>query len=185
MVKKLLTPIQKFVRIESLSGMLLFGATLLALILANSPLADRFQSIWQYKMGISTSGFELIKPLILWINDGLMAIFFFLIGLEIKRELLIGELNSVKKASFPLFAAIGGMLLPVLFFLLLNKNPDNAHAWFLLGHIVDSKDRQIRYLQKAVELDPENPVAKTQVAKLITPAVPVPVIAQEEAGGTK
>jgi len=130
MVKKtLLTPIQKFVRIESLSGMLLFGATVLALILANSPLADRFQSIWQYKMGISTSGFELIKPLILWINDGLMAIFFFLIGLEIKRELLIGELNSVKKASFPLFAAIGGMLVPVLFFLLLNKNPDNAHAW--------------------------------------------------------
>jgi len=129
MVKKLLTPIQKFVRIESLSGMLLFGATILALILANSPLADRFQSLWQYKMGISTSGFELIKPLILWINDGLMAVFFFLIGLEIKRELLIGELNSVKKASFPLFAAIGGMLVPVLVFLLLNKNPDSAHAW--------------------------------------------------------
>ena len=129
MVKRILTPIQKFVRIESLSGMLLFGATILALILANSPLADRFQSLWQYKMGISTSGFELIKPLILWINDGLMAIFFFLIGLEIKRELLIGELNSVKKASFPLFAAIGGMLIPVLLFLLLNKNPDNAHAW--------------------------------------------------------
>lgn len=129
MVKRILTPIQKFVRIESLSGMLLFGATVLALILANSPLADRFQSLWQYKMGISTTGFELIKPLILWINDGLMAIFFFLIGLEIKRELLIGELNSVKKASFPLFAAIGGMLVPVLFFLLLNKNPESAHAW--------------------------------------------------------
>ena len=129
MVKRILTPIQKFVRIESLSGMLLFGATILALILANSPLADRFQSLWQYKMGISTSGFELIKPLILWINDGLMAIFFFLIGLEIKRELMIGELNSVKKASFPLFAAIGGMLAPVLLFLILNKNPDNSHAW--------------------------------------------------------
>jgi len=129
MVQKLLTPIQKFVRIESLSGMLLFGATLLALILANSPLADRFQSLWQYKIGIATSGHELIKPLILWINDGLMAIFFFLIGLEIKRELLIGELNSVKKASFPLFAAIGGMLIPVVFFLVLNRNPDNSHGW--------------------------------------------------------
>ncbi|MCD4710201.1 MAG: Na+/H+ antiporter NhaA [Bacteroidales bacterium] len=130
MVKKIfVTPFQKFVRIESLSGMLLFGATVLALILANSPLADRFQSLWQYKMGISTSGFELVKPLILWINDGLMAIFFFLIGLEIKRELLIGELNSVKKASFPLFAAIGGMLVPVLLFLILNKNPENSHAW--------------------------------------------------------
>ncbi len=129
MVKKLLSPIQKFVRIESLSGILLFGATLLALILANSPLADRFQSLWQFKIGISSSGFELIKPLILWINDGLMTIFFFLIGLEIKRELMIGELNSVKKASFPLFAAIGGMLLPVIVFFLLNRNPENSHAW--------------------------------------------------------
>ena len=130
MVKRILvTPFQKFVRIESLSGMLLFGATVLALVLANSPLADQFQSLWQYKIGISTSSFELIKPLILWINDGLMAIFFFVIGLEIKRELLIGELNTVKKASFPLFAAIGGMLVPVLIFLVLNKNPDNSHAW--------------------------------------------------------
>lgn len=130
MVRKILvTPFQKFVRIESLSGVLLFGSTLLALILANSPLAEHFHSLWQHEIGITTSGFELVKPLILWINDGLMAIFFFLIGLEIKRELLIGELNTVKKASFPLFAAIGGMLVPVLLFLLLNKTPDNAHAW--------------------------------------------------------
>jgi NhaA family Na+:H+ antiporter len=129
MREKLLSPIQKFVRIESLSGMLLFGATILALILANSPLAERFQSLWQFKLGVSTSGFELIKPLILWINDGLMAIFFFLIGLEIKRELLIGELNSVRKASFPFFAAIGGMLVPVLVYVLLNNNPDSSHGW--------------------------------------------------------
>jgi NhaA family Na+:H+ antiporter len=130
MVRKVLvTPFQKFVRIESFSGMLLFGATLLALILANSPLAERFHSLWQYKLGVSTTDFELIKPLILWINDGLMAIFFFLIGLEIKRELLIGELNSVKKASFPLFAAIGGMLVPVLFYLVLNKDPETSGAW--------------------------------------------------------
>lgn len=130
MVRKIIiSPFQKFVRVESLSGILLFGATILALVLANSPLADRFQSLWQYEIGIYSSGFELVKPLILWINDGLMTIFFFLIGLEIKRELLIGELNSLKKASFPLFAAIGGMLVPVLVFLLLNKNPDNSHAW--------------------------------------------------------
>jgi NhaA family Na+:H+ antiporter len=130
MVRKILvTPFQKFVRIESLSGLLLFGATILALVAANSPLADRFHSLWQYKVGISTSGFELIKPLILWINDGLMAIFFFLIGLEIKRELLIGELNSLKKVTFPLFAALGGMLVPVALFLVLNRNPENAHAW--------------------------------------------------------
>lgn len=130
MIKKiLLTPFQKFVRIESLSGMLLFGATLLALVLANSPAREHIQAIWQYKLGISTSGFDLVKPLILWINDGLMTIFFFLIGLEIKRELLIGELNSVKKASFPLFAAIGGMIVPVILFLLLNRNPETSPGW--------------------------------------------------------
>ena len=130
MVKKILTtPLQKFVQIESLSGILLFSATALAMILANSPLADQFQSIWEYKIGISASGFELIKPLILWINDGLMAIFFFLIGLEIKRELLLGELNSVKKATFPLVAAIGGMMVPVALFLVLNQNPQTSNAW--------------------------------------------------------
>ncbi len=130
MVKQILnSPFQKFVKIESLSGILLFGSTLLALIIANSPLGTQFQSIWQYKVGISTSGFELIKPLILWVNDGLMAIFFFLIGLEIKRELLIGELNSVKKASFPVFAALGGMAIPVLLFTVLNKNPETSGAW--------------------------------------------------------
>jgi len=123
------TPFQKFVQIESLSGILLFGATALAMILANSPLAAQFQSIWDYKIGISATGFELVKPLILWINDGLMAIFFFLIGLEIKRELLLGELNTVKKATFPLFAAIGGMLVPVVFFLILNNNPETSRAW--------------------------------------------------------
>ena len=123
------TPFQKFVQIESLSGILLFGATALAMILANSPLAAQFQSIWEYKIGISATGFELVKPLILWINDGLMAIFFFLIGLEIKRELLLGELNTVRKATFPLFAAIGGMLVPVVFFLVLNHNPETSSAW--------------------------------------------------------
>lgn len=130
MVKKaLLTPFQKFVRIESFSGMLLFSVTIVALVLANSPLAERFQSIWEFKLGVSISSFELIKPLILWVNDGLMAIFFFLIGLEIKRELLIGELNSVKKASFPLFAAIGGMAVPVIVFLIFNQNPESSNAW--------------------------------------------------------
>ncbi len=130
MIKKaVITPFQKFVKIESLSGMLLFGATLLALIIANSPLGIHLESVWQYKIGISTSSFELIKPLILWINDGLMAIFFFLIGLEIKRELLIGELNTVKKASFPLFAAIGGMTIPVVLFIVLNQNPETSKAW--------------------------------------------------------
>jgi NhaA family Na+:H+ antiporter len=130
MIKKVfLTPFQKFVKIESFSGILLMIATLIALIWANSPYGESYVSIWQYKVGFTTDAFELNKPLILWINDGLMAIFFFLIGLEIKRELLIGELNSIKKIAFPLFGALGGMLVPVVLFLFLNQNPETSKGW--------------------------------------------------------
>ncbi|MDP1621842.1 MAG: Na+/H+ antiporter NhaA [Bacteroidales bacterium] len=127
--KKLLSPFQKFVKIESFSGILLLIATVIALVWANSPFHESYQSIWQYKIGFTTKNFEIIKPLILWINDGLMAIFFFLIGLEIKREFLIGELNSFKKISFPIFGALGGMLVPVLLFLGLNQNPETFKGW--------------------------------------------------------
>ena len=127
--KKILSPFKKFVEIESFSGILLLIATIIAIIWANSPFGDSYQSIWQYKIGFTTENFELNKPLILWINDGLMAIFFFLIGLEIKREFLIGELNSIKKISFPIFGALGGMLVPVFFFLVLNQNPATVKGW--------------------------------------------------------
>lgn len=125
----ILTPFQKFVKIESFSGLLLLVATILALVWVNSPFSDSYLAIWQYELGFKTESFELSKPLILWINDGLMAIFFFLIGLEIKREFLIGELNSVKKVAFPLFGALGGMLVPVLLFMTLNQNPETFKGW--------------------------------------------------------
>lgn len=125
----LLTPFQKFVKLESLSGILLFGATIVALVWANSSFVDSYLTLWDYRLGISTEGFELKKPLILWINDGLMAIFFFLIGLELKRELLIGEINTFKKATFPLVAALGGVLIPVLLYLVLNQDPNTTKAW--------------------------------------------------------
>lgn len=130
MIKKIiLSPFQQFVKIESFSGILLLIATVIALVWANSPLSESYQSFWQYKIGFTTDSFELNKPIILWINDGLMAIFFFLIGLEIKREFLIGELNSVKKIAFPLLGALGGMLVPVLLFLVLNQNTETFNAW--------------------------------------------------------
>ncbi|HLV13616.1 MAG TPA: Na+/H+ antiporter NhaA [Xanthomarina sp.] len=130
MIKKaIFSPIQKYIKIESLSGFLLLGATLLALIWANSPWSHVYQEIWNYKLGFTSESFEVNKPLILWINDGLMAIFFFLIGLEIKREFLIGELNSAKKVAFPLVGAIGGMAFPVLVYVLLNEDPNTAHGW--------------------------------------------------------
>ncbi|MEZ4690568.1 MAG: Na+/H+ antiporter NhaA [Ignavibacteria bacterium] len=75
--KYLVTPFQRFIRAESSSGILLFGATVIALIWANSPFSESYQNLWQFKIGISSEAFELKKPLILWINDGLMAIFFF------------------------------------------------------------------------------------------------------------
>jgi NhaA family Na+:H+ antiporter len=130
MIKKiLLTPFQKIVKTESLAGMLLFGATIIALIWANSPYGASYESLWQYKIGISFQDFELKKPLILWINDGLMAIFFFLIGLELKRELLLGEINTVKKAAFPFIAALGGVLVPIILYLFLNQNPETVKGW--------------------------------------------------------
>ena len=130
MIKNIfLTPFQKFVKIESLAGMLLFGATIIALIWANSSFGIHYENLWQYKIGISFHDFELKKSLILWINDGLMTIFFFLIGLELKRELLIGEINTLKKAAFPFLAALGGVLVPVGLYLLLNQNPDTTKGW--------------------------------------------------------
>lgn len=124
-----ISPFQKFVKIESFSGILLFSATIIAMIWANSPFAESYTDLWGFKLGITSETFELEKPLILWINDGLMALFFLLIGLEIKRELVIGELNTWKKASFPLFAAIGGMFAPLLVFLALNTNPETQGGW--------------------------------------------------------
>lgn len=126
---KLLTPFQKFVKKESLAGMLLFGATIIALIWANSPFGDLYENLWDYTIGISFQDFELKKSLILWINDGLMAIFFFLIGLELKRELLIGEINTLKKAAFPIIAALGGTMIPISIYLFLNNDPTTVKGW--------------------------------------------------------
>jgi len=127
--RKLLSPFQKFVNLQSSSGILLLATTIIALIWANSTFSESYQSFWNYELGFTSDSFELKKPLILWVNDGLMAIFFFLIGLEIKREFLIGELNSTKKIMFPLFGAVGGIALPVILFIFLNQNPDTLKGW--------------------------------------------------------
>ncbi len=130
MLKQLLTsPMEKFIKIESLSGVLLFAATIIAVVWANSPFGDSYQAVWGYELGVKMTNFELVKPVILWINDGLMALFFFLIGLEIKRELSVGELNAPKKAIFPLFAAIGGIAFPALVFVLSNNDPEALAGW--------------------------------------------------------
>ena len=122
-------PISQFIKLETSSSIILFTATIAALILANSPLSHDFLEFWKNYITFSVPGFELSKPIYKWINDGLMAIFFFLIGLEIKREILSGELSHVKKASLPFFAAIGGMVIPATLFTFLNLGNAGGEGW--------------------------------------------------------
>jgi len=125
----IVTTFQKFDRSQSLGGLLLFGATIVALIFANTGLSDFYDTIRETVFGIEAGSFSLKKPFIIWVNDGLMAIFFFMIGLEIKRELMIGELNTPAKAALPLIAAVGGMAVPIVFYIILNNNPLASHGW--------------------------------------------------------
>lgn len=127
--EKILPPIQKFIQVESFSGILLFASSVIALVWANSFYGDTYRALFEFQIGIKTEEFELYKPLLLWINDGLMVVFFFLIGLEVKREIMMGELDTFKKLAFPMTAALGGILFPVLVYVLLNQNPDTAAGW--------------------------------------------------------
>jgi NhaA family Na+:H+ antiporter len=122
-------PFQDFFRIEASSGILLLAFTGIALFLANSPWAESYFHFWETELAIVFGDFHLSMELLHWINDGLMAIFFFLVGLEIKREILIGELSSPRKAILPIFAAIGGMLFPALIYLLFNLRGDGQQGW--------------------------------------------------------
>ncbi|GBD38489.1 Na(+)/H(+) antiporter NhaA [bacterium HR37] len=122
-------PFQEFIRLEASGGILLLLCTLIALIWANSPWSEAYFSLWQTKLKIGIGSFVIDKPLILWINDGLMAMFFFVIGLEIKRELLVGELASLRNAALPIVAALGGMLVPALLYTSLNLREAGASGW--------------------------------------------------------
>lgn len=122
-------PINQFIRLETSSSIILFGASIFAIAMANGPFGNEFLELWKKYISIDFPGFELSKPLYKWINDGLMAIFFFVIGLEIKREILSGELSHIKKASLPLFAAVGGMIFPAILFTILNRGNAGSEGW--------------------------------------------------------
>lgn len=117
---KYINVFEDFISKEALSGFFLFGATLLALIIANSSLYPFYHNLWQTPLGITFGAHQITMSLSMWINDGLMSLFFLMVGLEIKRELLIGELSSIKQASFPVVAALGGVLVPALIYIVLN-----------------------------------------------------------------
>ncbi|MEM7300308.1 MAG: Na+/H+ antiporter NhaA [Pseudomonadota bacterium] len=125
-----LRTIQSFIRLEASGGIVLILAMLVALALANSGMAGLYEGFLSTNLRVGIGTFEISKPALLWINDGLMAIFFFLVGLEIKREVLSGELSSVDKALLPLIAAIGGMAIPALVFFWINMDsPANMSGW--------------------------------------------------------
>ncbi|NQU48950.1 MAG: Na+/H+ antiporter NhaA [Planctomycetes bacterium] len=120
------TPLQEFLRLEGAAGILLMIAAALAMIIANSPLDHWYAAFLDMPVEVRVGTFELAKPLFLWINDGLMAVFFFLVGLELKREVLQGHLSSMRQASLPALAAFGGMVLPAAIFAALNWNDPKA-----------------------------------------------------------
>ncbi len=111
-IQRIVRPFERFAHLESSGGVLLFVCTVLALAWANSAWSGGYSALWSSRVSVGFGTWELSKPLLLWINDGLMAIFFFVVGLEIKREFLIGELADRKKAALPIFGAIGGMVVP-------------------------------------------------------------------------
>jgi NhaA family Na+:H+ antiporter len=122
-------PLRRFLAVESASGIVLLACTLVALVLANSPARDAWHAFWQRPFTIGLGDAALSYPLWYWVNDGLMAVFFFVIGLEIKRELVLGELAEPKKVLLPVAAAIGGALLPALIFLGLRHGTPDARGW--------------------------------------------------------
>ena len=110
-------------------GVLLMFVTFLALLWANSPLKEYYREMWEYDFILGLQPFELKKSLLHWINDGMMAIFFFVVGLEIKRELMVGQLKSFRQAIFPVFAAIGGMVVPIMIFKTIGGSGEMSSGW--------------------------------------------------------
>jgi NhaA family Na+:H+ antiporter len=129
-LNRIIRPLQDFLRLEASGGLALMAAAVLALLVANSPLAGAYQSFLDLPFQVSLGSWGLDKPLILWINDGLMAVFFFLVGMELKREVAEGHLSDIRTASLPGFAAVGGMAVPAAIYAALNwGDPEALRGW--------------------------------------------------------
>ena len=126
---KIATPFEDFLHAQTTTGLVLMCMTVFALILANTPLADAYMHFFHTKIDFNVGEWKLSHSIHHWINDGLMAIFFFIVGLEIKREILVGELSNIKVAILPILSAIGGMVLPALIYLSINSNGDGSDGW--------------------------------------------------------
>ncbi|MBN9119746.1 MAG: Na+/H+ antiporter NhaA [Planctomycetes bacterium] len=128
-VERWLQPLASFLRVESSGGIVLLVCTVAALVLANSPWAPSYAALWQTPVHVTFGGFGLAKPLLLWVNDGLMTLFFFVVGLEIKREMVSGELSEPRKAVLPVVAALGGMVAPAAVYLALQWDRPTVAGW--------------------------------------------------------
>lgn len=183
-----LTPLQEFVK-TSVSGIgLLLAGTVLALVLANSPLSDGYTRFWETHLTIGLPGFEISEPLRRWVNDALMSIFFFLLGLEIKREVLVGELRSPRQAAFPIAAALGGAVVPALLYLVLNLGGQGARGWgipigtdtaFALGvlSLLGGKVRPVLLVFLTAETIVDDIIAVLVIAVFYTASISWPALA--------
>ncbi len=126
---QVLLPFQEFFRLEAAGGILLMACTVAALVWANSPWSGSYSALWHTELSAGLGPWSIAKSLHAWINDGLMAIFFFAVGLEIKREVLVGELATVKKAMLPIAAALGGMMVPAIIYYALNAGRPGMNGW--------------------------------------------------------
>ncbi|MEQ9442792.1 MAG: Na+/H+ antiporter NhaA [Cyclobacteriaceae bacterium] len=129
MITKINTTLNNVFKNQSASGMAIFLAVLAAMIWANSPFQGAYQTFIHTELSIGVGPFSLSESLLLWVNDGLMAIFFLQVGLELKREIIGGKLSSFRKAILPIGAAIGGMVVPALIYLIFNLNTPTEHGW--------------------------------------------------------
>ncbi|MET1057598.1 MAG: Na+/H+ antiporter NhaA [Pedobacter sp.] len=128
-LKTLVSPFSRFIQLEYSSGIILLLSVVLAILWANSSFYASYHDLWETKFALGWGVWKLNEPLHIWINDALMAIFFFVIGLELKREFLEGELSSVSKALLPMMAAMGGMIVPALIYFMVNRGTTAEHGW--------------------------------------------------------
>lgn len=128
-IDRVIRPFQRFIDAEEAGGIVLIVCTAIALIWANSPWAHSYHALWETHLRIGIGPWVLDHPLHYWVNDALMAIFFFYVGLEIKREILIGELSSIRNAALPIAAALGGMIAPALIYIAFTGGTPAASGW--------------------------------------------------------
>lgn len=128
-IHQITEPLSRYLKIEALTGAMLLLGTIAAIILMNSSWANAYHSFWEVPVGLNLGGLDFSRSLRHWISDGLMTLFFFLVALELKRELVLGELRNFRVAALPLAGAIGGMLVPVLFYLSITHGQPEAKGW--------------------------------------------------------